>query len=792
MNPRMNPTVSAVRLQLPPFRPLLLLALGTALKVDAQQAQPAAAGAAELAPITVVGSRADIPRIAGSAARLDANQIRTQTYTSPARVLQQVPGVYIRDEEGFGNLPNISLRGVDGGRSAKVTVMEDGIMMAPAPYSEPAAYYTPRIGRMSGVEVLKGSSQVRFGPHTTGGVVNYLTTPFASLDPAEEPAAASGKGKVPVGSGAVGGPLRHKDEFFVKSRYGTWNTWTNHATWAHTRETSAGTIGWVAEMFHENTDGFRSIDRVGGSTGFTALDPNFKFFWEPDTELNQRIEFRIGYTNFDGHETYTGLTEADFRANPTRRYVSTQHDRFVYDQFRTSLTHIAEPSATTRIETTAYYTSFDRSWNKLDGIRDANGKAYSIPFALADGGTALDVLRGNAAGTWRLRDGNREYYTLGLQSRFDSEFTTGSLAHKLSIGARLHYDEAERLQTDTNIKVDRRGHELSRSRTAPGTAGNRLDDTLAFSLWAEDAITLGRLTVKPGVRWEHLEQQYRDRDTSGQQPDRVTATASGSTDILAPGIGLVYQLSDTWSAFGGYYRGFSTPSPRDSLATGLDPETSDGFEAGIRHYGDSLQFELVGFYTSFSNLIVLDNSAASGTVESDNAGDIDSYGIEAALRWDPLAQSASLWRLPIRLSATYTHAELQSDSPSADAASIFSGGLAGNDVPYIPAYTISGGIGIEYGRFGLYADATYTPSVYGTASNTTSQRNLSGNPDARFGKTDSAFIVDLTARFRVTDQTHVFAGVSNVLDEAYINSRLPLGPRGGQPRMVFGGLELNF
>ena len=81
-------------------------------------------------------------------------------------------------------------------------------MMAPAPYSEPAAYYTPRIGRMSGIEVLKGSSQVRFGPHTTGGVVNYLSTPFAELDPEIPAEPASGKGVVRMGTaslGAVGG-----------------------------------------------------------------------------------------------------------------------------------------------------------------------------------------------------------------------------------------------------------------------------------------------------------------------------------------------------------------------------------------------------------------------------------------------------------------------------------------------------------------------------------------------------------------------------------------------------------
>jgi Fe(3+) dicitrate transport protein len=748
-----------------------------------------------LAPMTVVGSRAEIPRIAGSAARVETPQIRTQTYTNPGRVLQQVPGVYIRDEDGFGNLPNISLRGVDGGRSAKVTVMEDGIMMAPAPYSEPAAYYTPRIGRMSGIEVLKGSSQVRFGPHTTGGVVNYLSTPFAELDavvPAEE---VTGKGvaaKGSVGVGAVGGVMRRKDEFYLKTRYGSWNTWTNHGNWAHTQETGAGLVGWVVEMFQESTDGFRNIDRVGGSTGFTALDPNVKFFWEPDTVVKQRFEFRAGYTNFDGNETYTGLTEEDFRRDPQRRYVSTQYDRFVYDQFRSSLTHTIEPSAGTRVETTAYYTTFDRSWNKLDGVKGADGKSYTIPNALAAGGEALDVLRGDAAGTWRLRDGNREYRTMGVQTRVDTEFATGSVEHRLSVGARLHYDEAERLQTDTNIEVDERGRELSRARTAPGTAGNRKDDTVAFSLWAEDAVKIGRLTVKPGVRWEHLEQEYRDRDTTGADPDKVTASGSGSQDIVAPGVGLVYDLGGPWSVFGGYYRGFSTPSPRDALAVGLDPETSDGFEAGVRHYGDTVQVELVGFFTKFSNLIVLDNSAASGTVESDNAGDITTYGLEAALRWDPLAASGSLWRLPIRLSGTLTSAELDSDSPSADGASIFSGGRKGNDVPYIPDFTIAGGIGIERGRFGLYADATYTPAVYGTASNTTSQRNMSGVPDARFGKTDSAFVVDVTARCRLGDHATVFAGVSNVLNDEYIASRLPLGPRGGQPRMFFGGIELQF
>ena len=127
---------------------------------------------------SIFGDREGLMDAPGSGALLDLEILRTQSYDNPNRVLSQVPGVYLREEDGFGNFPNISLRGVDMARSAKVTIMEDGILAAPAAYSAPSAYYFPTVGRMFAVEVFKGSSQVQFGPHSTGGAINFLSTPI--------------------------------------------------------------------------------------------------------------------------------------------------------------------------------------------------------------------------------------------------------------------------------------------------------------------------------------------------------------------------------------------------------------------------------------------------------------------------------------------------------------------------------------------------------------------------------------------------------------------------------------
>ncbi len=155
--------------------------------------------------------------------------------------------MYLREEDGYGLFPNISLRGVDTSRSAKITLMEDGILAAPAPYTAPSAYYSPTAGRMSGLEVLKGSSQVRYGPQVTGGVLNYLST------------------AIPVSR-----------EIYVRNIYGANNEIRVHGWAGDTFSMSAGKFGYVVETYYLTTDGFKEVDPANGfdgsdETGFTNI-----------------------------------------------------------------------------------------------------------------------------------------------------------------------------------------------------------------------------------------------------------------------------------------------------------------------------------------------------------------------------------------------------------------------------------------------------------------------------------------------------------------------------------------
>ena len=200
--------------------------------------------------------------------------------TDIQKILTAVPGIYMRTEEGYGLRPNISIRGTAIERSGKVTIMEDGVLVAPAPYTASSAYYFPTTGRIHAVEVLKGPAVVSQGPQTIGGAINLISTPI--------PKVASGKFIQEIGE--------------------------NGMTRTHTYYGgSQGNLGALVEIHEHASDGFDSIANVGGDTGFDKSDLMIKANY---TSGNHSLTFKRVDLDETSNQSYVGLSQASFNANP--------------------------------------------------------------------------------------------------------------------------------------------------------------------------------------------------------------------------------------------------------------------------------------------------------------------------------------------------------------------------------------------------------------------------------------------------------------------------------------------
>jgi Fe(3+) dicitrate transport protein len=741
------------------MKPLSLAVLLSAAGLSAQvpnspsESKPSAES---LAPVTVTGRGLQTAELPGSASFLDGEDFQAKGYTNLRQIAQQVPGVYIRDEDGYGNFPNISLRGVDGSRSAKVTLMEDGILTAPSPYAAPSAYYSPKAARMSGIEFLKGSSQVRYGPHTTGGVVNYLSTPLPS----------QGAGR-------------------IRLTHGSESTTFLHGWVGASEKVGDGLLGHLVELHAQDTEGFRQVDGSGTDTGYRLLEPMLKLGWQPDVTRNHRFELKLGWTDLNANESYVGVADQDLRENPDRRYAGTAFDRHHSEQWRTYLKWVAQPDEDTRLESALYLNTFRRNWDKLDalsgvpiGVPTNLGRALLDPYG-------LDVLQGLATGNIVNRDAFRDHQSHGWQTELREAFTVGSVRHELTMGVRLHRDTAGGTNQTLTRAADGLGGFGPATTSAVASAGYSEVDALALHI--EDAIRLSALTLRPGIRQEWL--SYASTSASGVATD-------GSTTLTTGGLGATYELSKQRSLFGGVHAGASPANPSGYLS-GASAERSLGTEIGVRHRSGGLRWEVALFLTDFSDLIAPEvGVGGGGLTPATNAGSAQSRGVEALVGYDH--GRASGWKLgtPLTLSATFTRARFTDLSGRlSNGAGLFAGAENGSEIPYVPEWKVGVSAGLEWEDTQLSLDAGWSSASWGTGYNERTRVNdltELPEPSAIDGRIPDLVTVDFSFRHQLRGGLKLVGGIQNILDERELVSRAPLGPRANAPRSFHLGAEYRY
>jgi Fe(3+) dicitrate transport protein len=708
----------------------------------AEPAPPSSAPALDLSPrkaaaqieaLTVVGTRES--RTPGAAHVIKSRDLERLDHDNPETVVKMVPGVYTRGEDGFGLRPNIGIRGTSPDRSKKITLMEDGVLFAPAAYSAPAAYYFPNVTRMSAVRVIKGPGAVSFGPHTVGGAIDLVTRAIPEAE----------TGGIDLATGQYGFGKAH-------GYFGA----------------SGDRFGSLVEGLHLRSSGYKEIDG-GGNSGFERNEWMWKgrYKLSSDPGARQELGLKLGYADEDSRESYLGLTDEEFRQNPNRRYSSSRSDRMRWHRTQIVATYHAEWQQAFTLDVAVYRQDFSRVWRKVNRLGGA-----SIGTVLSDQQSPRNqiyraVLAGEIDSSSRqetiyIGPNNRVFVAQGAQASAGWRGLTGPITHRAELGARLHYDRIDRLHTEDGF-LTRGGMLVSDGRPTLTTAWARAWAT-ALAIHATDAIGWGPLTLTPGLRAEFISTTVRDR-LAGREDE------GDPQRVLIPGMGAHVALGDHLGVLAGVHRGFSPAAP--GRAGSAQPETSVNYEAGVRWSSAPLRAEVIGFLNDYQNLTSICTFAAgcsSDRVDSQSdAGRARIHGAEVFLS-TPLRLGKNL-SLPISAAYTYTKTEFLETFVSEDPSW---GEVAdGDELPYVPRHQAWLSAALESSLGTLAAGASYVSAM----------REEAGQGDAAPGVlTDESFVLDLTARAALGRRGEFYVHLRNALGAEDLASRRPFGARPIAPR----------
>ncbi|MBK7788380.1 MAG: TonB-dependent receptor [Saprospiraceae bacterium] len=683
-------------------------------------------------------------KIPGSASFIPTKEMQRINALSGNEVLRRSPGVHVSDEEGLGLRANIGIRGLDPDRSRTLLVMEDGVPVALAPYGEPEMYYTPPIDRMSGIELLKGSGQILYGPQTIGGVLNYLTKAL----PEQREASI----KVQGGSGGY---------YNVSGQYG--NRFGNTGLYVSVLKKGADQLG---------------TNHFGVSDVLAKLEMRLS---EKSTLL-----LKTGFYHENSNATYIGLTQTMYDAGGQDFVQMAPNDRLQIRRYNASVHHQYRISGLLTLKSTAFAYTTSRNWRRQDFVSNPSDNAKPTNWT---GVTWGDKSVPGGAIYMRNSTGNRnrQFEVAGVQTGLDGNYKWMGLNHEWKAGVRYLYEKADE-QRINGTKYDAESGALTEDE-------DRLGNALSAYLSQSTRIH-PNFTFHAGLRFENFEYERqifrRTFRVGSQNVIRDTFVANGRTvQSWIPGAGFTWKLKPEFTLFGGVHKGFAPPRTKDGISdTGivyeLEAEQSVNSELGFRtRLAKGLQWELTAYHMAFSNQVIPVSESSGGSGSGlVNGGETLHQGIETAVVMD-ISRWLSWQKISLvaDVNANWVDARFKGER-NKDGVSI-----TDNRTPYAPEWLVNGAVTLEWHKgTGLRLLVNYTGEQYADELNT-----KAASSDGRNGQIPAFYTLDANAFYTIEKiNTTIQVSVKNLTDERYITSRRPQGIRVGLPRWLGLTIEHRF
>jgi hemoglobin/transferrin/lactoferrin receptor protein len=610
---------------------LLLCALVPALVPGVLRASPEP----ELETIMVYARRiTPVSRVAATVTVIDQARIQATLASDIRELVRYEPGLSVRSDPFRFGLDTISVRGLGGNR---VAVEIDGIPaaggFAVGSYADSGrAFLDPAF--VDRVELLRGPASALYGSDAIGGVVAMTTiTPTRML-------AQSGK------------PLALRTEAGYDSENDGWRA-------AVLAAGEAGSMQWLL--------GYARHDAHEADTA-AAVDP------DPADVTSDSVLVQLQTAAPGGPLSFTfdaSRLQQDTEVNAflgVGRFLNTtllQGDDSML-RYRASVQQkLATPA-----------TAFDTAnWSLYWQGTETDQDTYEVRKAVPPRSPPVRLDR----------EFDFDESTLGLEFTAAKDLASGAVAHDVVYGleaTRSQIDELrDGLQTDLNTGA-----------TTPTILGETFPlrdlpqstvDEVGIFVQDEIRWTETRWSVIPALRIDY----YRlTPDVDGIYRADNPSTQPVSVDELsfAPKLGVLYSVSPRLGLFFQYAHGFRSPPPED-VNIGLEiplfnvraipnpdlrPESSDGFELGLRLTGTPWSMTASVFQTEYDDFIEskvnlgVDPATGVTLFQSQNVADARIYGVEADVRLDAAAISPQLAGWTGRLAASWTRGDdLQRDQP---------------------------------------------------------------------------------------------------------------------------------